>query len=117
MIDSGCTYTCIDKKVVKEKRIPMEKMATPMTAWNADGTLSGNKLITEFVKINMEIEGYKEDLEAVVTLLQSADLFLGHNWLVNHNPEIDWYSGKICFNQCPKNCVFPHQDIHIPPHF
>ena len=46
----------------------------------------------------MEINGHKEKLEAVVTPLQSLDLFLGHDWLANHNPEIDWSNGIIRFN-------------------
>jgi hypothetical protein len=51
MIDLGCTHTCIGEKVVKEKNIPTQKLATSMTARNADGTMTGNKQITDFVKV------------------------------------------------------------------
>jgi len=27
----------------------------------------------------------------------STDMFLGHDWLLNHNPEVDWKDGKIWF--------------------
>jgi hypothetical protein len=63
-----------------------------MTARNADGTMTGSKPITDFVKLKMEVNGHKEDLEAVVTHLGSPGLLLGHDWLTYHNPEIDWWN-------------------------
>jgi hypothetical protein len=52
-----------------------------MTARNADGLVMGNKQITDFVKVEMEVNGHKEDLEAVVMPLDLPGLLLGHDWL------------------------------------
>ena len=39
------------------------------------------------------------------------DMFLGYDWLVKHNPEVDWNKGIIKFTRCPRTCKTNHQDI------
>ena len=39
--------------------------------------------------LEIEINRHKETLEAVVTDLDGMDMFLGHDWLVKHNPEVN----------------------------
>ena len=38
----------------------------------------------------MIFETHKETLILLVTTLSSSNIFLGHDWLTKHNPEIDW---------------------------
>jgi hypothetical protein len=52
-------------------------------------------MVTQYAKLGINAGGYQEDIEPVVTQLQLADIFLGYDWLVQHNPEIDWKEGKI----------------------
>jgi hypothetical protein len=116
MIDSGCTHTCINKKTVIRKDIPQVKLPRPITCTNSDGTISGNKPITDFVKVKMEINGHQENIDAVITHLDSADIFVGYDWLTKHNPTINWETGTIKFNRCPPECQTHHQDISLPIH-
>jgi len=39
------------------------------------------------------------------------DMFLGHDWLVKHNPEVNWKNRTIQFTRCPGSCKIKHQDI------
>jgi len=39
--------------------------------------------------LKVEINGHKEYIKAAVTDLNGTDIFLGHNWLVKHNPEVN----------------------------
>jgi len=55
--------------------------------FNADGTKNGE--VTWFVPLEVEIDGYKEWIDIAITDLNSTDMFLGYNWLVKHNPEVD----------------------------
>jgi len=32
---------------------------------------------------------YIEQIDTVVSEIKEVDLFLGHDWLVEHNPEVD----------------------------
>ena len=52
-----------------------------------DGTK--NEKVTRIAPLEVEINGYKEQLEAVVMDLNGMDIFLGHDWLVKHNPEVN----------------------------
>ena len=41
------------------------------------------------VLLEIEINGHREQLEAAVMDLNSTDMFLGHDWLVKHNLEVN----------------------------
>jgi len=41
------------------------------------------------VPLKIEINGHKKQLKAAVTDLNGTDMFLGYNWLVKHNPEVN----------------------------
>ena len=59
----------------------------------------------------MEINGYKEQIDAVVTNLNGMDMFLRYDWLVKHNPEVDWSKETMQFIRCPRTYRTNHQDI------
>ena len=80
LVDSRCTYTGINKQLVKEKRIQTKPINFSFEVFNADGTKNGE--MTKVVPLEIEINGHKETLEAAVTDLDGMDMFLGHNWLV-----------------------------------
>jgi len=87
LVDSGYTHTGIDKQLVKEKRIQTKKIDFSFEVFNADGTKNGE--VTKVALLEVEINGYKETLEAAVMDLYGTDMFLGHDWLVKHNPEVN----------------------------
>ena len=31
-------------------------------------------------------------------------IILGHMWIIEHNPEIDWCTGKVSMTRCPAVC-------------
>ena len=114
IIDSGCTTSSISQKLVDKERIPTWKLERSIQVLNTDSSPNTGGRITEKVTVNMNINGHSEQIEASVVHLQDrADIFLGHDWLVKHNPEVDWNNGKIKFTQCPKDCQIDHQDIDI----
>ena len=63
--------------------------------------------------LKIEINVHKEQLEAAVIDLNGTDMFLGHGWLVKHNPEVNWKNGTIKFTRCPGSCKMKHQDIEF----
>ena len=40
-------------------------------------------------------------------------MFLGHDWLVKHNPEVNQKNGTIRFTRCPGSCTIKHKDIRF----
>jgi len=109
LVDSGCTHTGIDEQLVKEEKIKIEPMDRSFEVFNTDGTKNGE--VTRFAPLEIEINRHKERIDAAVTDLNSNDMFLGYDWLVKHNPEIDWNKGVMKFTRCPRLCKINYQNI------
>jgi len=63
--------------------------------------------------LKIKINSHKEQLEAAITDLNGTDMFLGHDWLVKHNPEVNWKNSTIRFIRCPESCTMKHKDIRF----
>ena len=87
LVDSSCTHIGINKQLVKEKRIPTKSIDFSFKVFNADRTK--NREVTKVVPLEIEINRHKETLEAAVTDLNGTNIFLGRDWLVKHNPEVN----------------------------
>jgi len=111
LVDSGCTHMGIDKQLVKDKRIQTRPINFSFEVFNTDRTKNGE--VAKVAPLEVKINGHKEQLEATVTDLNSTDMFLGHDWLVKHNPEVNWKNGTIKFTKCPGNCTMKHQDVRF----
>ena len=69
--------------------------------------------MTKVAPLEIEINRHKETLEVVVIDLDGTYMFLGHDWLVKHNPEVNWRNGTIKFTRYPGNCTIIHKDIQF----
>jgi len=58
-----------------------------------DRTKNGE--VTRIAPLEIEINRYKKQINVVVIDLNGTDMFLGHDWLVKHNPEVNWKKGEI----------------------
>ena len=63
----------------------------------------------------MKINRYKEQIDAVVTDLNSTDMFLGYNWLIKYNPEVDWNKEIMQSMRYSRIYKTKHQDILFSP--
>ena len=79
--------------------------------FNADGTKNGE--MTKVAPLEIKINRHKEILEAAVIDLDETDMFLGHDWLVKHNPEVNWKNRTIKFIRCPGSCTIKYEDIRF----
>ena len=109
LVDSRCIHIGIDKQLVKDKKIQTKLKNFSFEVFNANGTKNGE--MTKVASLEVEINGHKETLEAAVTDLDGMDIFLGYDWLVKHNPEVNWKNSIIKFTRCPENCMMKHKDI------
>ena len=111
LVDSGCTHTGIDEQLVKDKKIPTKPINFSFKVFNADSTK--NREVTKVTPLKIKIDGHTEQFEAAVTDLDTTDMFLGHDWLVKHNPEVNWKNSTIQFTRCPEHCIIKHKDIQF----
>jgi len=71
---------------VKEEWIKKEPIDKSFEVFNVDGTK--NREVTRFALLELKINEYIK-INAVVTNLNSMDIFLGYDWLVKHNPKLN----------------------------
>ena len=109
LVDSGYRHTEIHKQLVKDKRIQTKLINFSFKVFNANRTK--NREVIKVVSLEVEINGHKETLEAAVIDLDGTDMFLGHDWLVKHNLEVNWKNGTIKFTRYSENCTMKHKDI------
>ena len=74
--------------------------------FNADVTKTGE--VTRFVLLELEINRCTEKIDTMIADLNSMNMFLEYNWLVKHNPEVNWDKKIIWFTKCPKECRIQH---------
>ena len=87
LVDSRYTHIGIDEQLVKNKRIQTKPLNFLFKVFNADRTK--NEEVTRMASQEIKVNGHKEQLKAAVTDLNGTDMFLGHDWLVKHNPEVN----------------------------
>src|ERR1700742_346739 len=104
LLDNGCTATCIDRDYAKAEGFQQKELAVHIIAKNADGTENSRGKITHYVELMMGIGPHQEKQRFLVTGLGKARVFIGYDWLLKHNPEIDWRSQEIKFSRCPAEC-------------
>jgi len=56
--------------------------------FNADGTKNGK--VIRYMPLELEINRHMENINIAVIDLNGTDIFLEYNWLVKHNPEVNW---------------------------
>ena len=93
LVDSGCTHTGIDEQLVKNKKIKTKLINFSFEVFNTDRIK--NREVTKVAPLEIEINSYKEQLDTAVMDLDGTDMFLGHDWLVKHNSEVNWKNGTI----------------------
>ena len=87
LVDSGCIHTGIDEQLVKDKRIQTKPINFSFKVFNAERTNNGE--VTRVVPLEIKVNSHKEQLKAAVMDLNRMDMFLGHDWLVKHNLEVN----------------------------
>ena len=87
LVDSGCIYTGINEQLVKNKRIQTKLINFSFEVFNVDRTK--NREVTRVVPLEIEINSHKEQLEVAITDLNEMDMFLGYDWLVKYNLEVN----------------------------
>ena len=72
--------------------------------YNSDRSRNSEKTIKEFVLLELNSNRHIKQIDTVVLEIKEIDLFLGHNWLVEYNPEVNWKKGTIWFSRYPGYC-------------
>ena len=100
----GLTGECIDRNYAKSCWFNLIKLTQPTPVYNVDSTPNKAGSITEVVSLILHHKNHSEWTTFCVTNLGKQKLILGHSWLCQHNPEINWAQGEIKMSRCPPCC-------------
>jgi predicted aspartyl protease len=104
LVDCGATGLFIDREYVKSNRLPTRKLSRSIPVFNVDGTANEAGSISEVVELIIQYDGHSERALFSVTSLGRQNMILGITWLREHNPEIDWRTGKVEMTRCLLRC-------------
>ena len=77
-------------------------MLIPMS--NANGSPNRQLLATHVAKVTLQLGDHQEQMEALILDIGRNDMLLGQDWLMVHNPSIDWTHRRVVFDRCPEKC-------------
>jgi hypothetical protein len=89
-VDNGCQLTSIHPRVVAHYQLPRIKLATLIPMSNADGSPNRQSLATHVAKVTLQLGDHQEQMEVLILDIGWNDMLLGQDWLMVHNPSIDW---------------------------
>ncbi|CAK5268278.1 unnamed protein product [Mycena citricolor] len=104
LLDSGCSTCCINTDCARAEKLDIQELPQPIVARNADNTKNISGQITHYVDLRMRIGPHVETRTFLLTCLGKAQIFIGLDWLMEHNPEVDWQEQTMRFSRCPKWC-------------
>ncbi|CAK5279621.1 unnamed protein product [Mycena citricolor] len=112
LLDSGCSTCCINTDYVQAEKLDIQELPQPIVARNADNTVNISGRITHYVDLRMRIGPHVETRTFLLTCLGKAQIFIGLDWLMEHNPEVDWQEQTMKFSQCPERCHMRGHEEH-----
>ncbi len=106
LIDSGAEGSFIDERWAMEQGIPLLDLNDTTTVFALDGrALSTVRRST--CPLSLTVSGnHRETISFFVFQSPYTPIVLGHPWLTQHNPQIDWVKGSVhSWNlSCHVNC-------------
>lgn len=104
LIDSGAEQSFLDSSLALAHKIPLEELECPLRANALDGSP-----LTNITHRTCPIPLHKICL--YIYPMPQTPLVLGHPWLRDHNPQIDWAGNRIlgwsptCLSSCLKSAI------------
>jgi hypothetical protein len=112
-VDNSCQLTSIHPCIVAQYKLPKLKLALPIPMSNADGSPNQQSTATHVAKITLQLGEHQEQMEALVLDIGRNDMLLGQDWLMVHNPSIDWTNRQVVFDRCPARCQPRRKEVNI----
>src|SRR5260370_23385886 len=101
LLDSGSSHSFVDEIFAQHNKLTLVYLPQPIPLQLFDGSSTSSVTIKTQLLITMPT-GETHDIELFVTKLDKGySMVLGYNWLLQHNPAIDWIETKVIFRTPP----------------
>jgi transposase InsO family protein len=119
LIDSGAEGSFIDEAWALEQGIPLIDLNQPTSVFALDGSVL-EKVHRATIPVSLTVSGnHRETISFLIFHSPYIPVVLGHPWLVEHNPQIDWARGSIlswklsCHVKCLVSAVPPVSSVSV----
>lgn len=115
MIDSGATSNFVSFKAVSRIGLQKQEKQKKYPLRLVDGTLADFGMVTHETRTTpMKFGTHEEGISFDITDTGADEVILGMPWLQEHNPTIDWNTGRLRFPRCthdlPSRFRIPSED-------
>ena len=101
LIDCGAMAEFIDHEFVYAHELQTYPV---LHLYNADGSPNEIGKITEAINLVIQYKGHRSRSKFYISSVGHKAIVLGHTWLAEHNPNINWRTGKVKMTRCPDYC-------------
>ena len=102
LINSGAGGKFINRRYTEQQGFQIETLNKPIIPRNVDGTTNKSGAITSYTDFPLTVDGRTLNTCLLVTELGQQRIILRYPWLQEHNPDIDWQTGKFkWWRYCP----------------
>ena len=95
LLDSGAEGLFMNRTFVEKHHIPLIPLSRHIVPRNVDGTTNESGKITHCTWAHIVFDDQQLLTRFLITNTGKHDVLLGLPWLKEHNPNIDWKSGRI----------------------
>ena len=90
LIDCSAMGEFIDHKFVRAHELQTYQLPCLIGLYNADGLPNKIGKITKAINLVVQYKGHKSRSKFYVSSVGHKAIILGHTWLTEHNPNINW---------------------------
>ena len=108
-MDSRATEIFMHPRFVKMHQIRIQKTPALIPINMVQNTKFKGGPITRFVELKLQVLGKGEEIHIesarfYIVEIGKEDVILETNWLLEHNPEVNWHAYRLHFMWCPPSC-------------
>ena len=110
LLDTGARGNFMNKSYAKWNKLLLYPLNTPITPRNIDGSLNQEGEITHYTWVRAKMDGRSSLVQLLITNLGNQDIIFGLPWFKEHNPQIEWSTGRIKLPRtATANCLMYRQ--------
>ena len=105
LIDGGASRDYVADRFVQRWGLPTTR-SERLRVRSADGNIV---YTSRAATVTLELGGFTDSVQCVVTQLAGYDVILGKPWLARHNPAINWTTNEVCVGAVVLTGVAPER--------